>query len=129
MIRALAIFLILLPGPLLAQPLDGPGFDAASRGRTFMFSVDGQEYGAEQYFPGQRVQWSFLDGRCLAGSWVERGGKICFTYEDRPGESECWSFALDGEGLLAEVAADAGRRYAAREIDGPLYCMGPDTGV
>lgn len=120
--------------PLAAQDgpaMSGPEFEAATTGRTLTFSIDGTPYGAEQYFAGQRLQWSFLDGRCLTGRWEARGRQICFTYEDRPDETTCWEFWAEAGGLRARVAGDPGAtaRYTARETDGPLYCMGPDAGV
>ena len=114
------------------QVLDGPGFDALTRGRTYIYSEDGREYGAEQYLPGHRVNWSFLDGRCLAGKWWEEAGNICFVYEDRPDEPLCWQFWQQGAGLMARVAEGGegeGITYSARPAAEPLYCMGPDAGV
>ncbi len=133
MLRLLLFSLLLaLPLPASAgQMLDGPGFDAATQGRTFVFSLGGEAYGAEQYLPGRRVNWSFLDGRCLAGQWWEEAGEICFAYEDRPGESQCWEFWGSGEELRARIAppqADS-QVYSAVPSEEPLYCMGPDAGV
>ena len=128
------LFSLFLALPLAAtaqQMLDGAGFDATTQGQTFVFSLDGEAYGAEQYLPGKRVNWSFLDGRCLAGRWWEEAGKICFAYEDRPGESQCWDFWGVGEALRARVAepGSEGRIYSAELSPEPLYCMGPDAGV
>jgi len=123
-----------LSAPLNAQAqqmLDGAGFRAATEGRTFVFGTDGTPYGAEQYLPGDRVNWSFLDGRCLAGKWWEQDRKICFAYEDRPGEALCWEFWRQGDHLMARVAdgqSDA-VTYSAQTAPEPLYCMGPDAGV
>ncbi|HHB80451.1 MAG TPA: hypothetical protein ENK83_01695 [Aliiroseovarius sp.] len=133
MMRALPLALLLLaPVSLHAQPLlDGAGFAAATQGNTFVFSLDGVPYGAEQYLPGNRVNWSFLDGRCLAGHWWQEAQKICFAYEDRPGENQCWEFWQEGGGLRTRFTGDGagGAVYSAQIAPEPLYCMGPDAGV
>ena len=119
------------PAARAGPVLDGPGFEAATRGQTFEFSFDGVPYGAEQYLPDHKVLWSFLDGRCLSGEWRAEGDQICFAYEDRPGDFQCWQFQGDGIGLRAQVVEDGagGPVYTARPTGAPLYCMGPDVGA
>ncbi len=133
MLRAVFLGLLLLV-PLSTnaqQSLDGPAFSILTEGKTFVFSLGGEPYGAEQYLPGNRVYWSFLDGRCLAGSWREQAGKICFAYEDRPGEFQCWEFWQNDTGLTASLSGPGsdGNVYSAQPSDEILYCMGPDAGV
>src|SRR6056297_3315549 len=54
----------LLAGPAFAE-MSAEEFDAYTRGQTFYYGAEGEEpYGAEEYLPGQRVRWSFLDGEC-----------------------------------------------------------------
>lgn len=132
MIRALPLAALLAAAsPALAQtPLSAPAFDALTRGKTFYFAVDGETYGAEQYLPGNKVYWSFLDGVCKTGRWYSEGSNICFTYEDEP-EPVCWTFFDTGGTLGAHFAGapDDERLYATEVSDEPLYCMGPDVGV
>jgi hypothetical protein len=105
-------------------------FDAFTTGRTLNFAVEGQHYGIEEYLPGRRVRWSFLDGRCKDGTWWEEAGAICFAYEGTP-EVQCWIMRARGAGLTAIFVSDPPDPtfYEAWETDEPLYCMGPDIGV
>ncbi|MCP5038075.1 MAG: hypothetical protein GY945_10795 [Rhodobacteraceae bacterium] len=117
--------------PVLAQDtLTGTQFDAATRGKTFHFSVEGETYGGEQYLPGRQVWWSFLDGQCKRGNWYEAAGSICFVYEDEP-DASCWRFSLDGDGLYALLTEDEDdkRTYVARPVQDHLFCRGPEVGV
>lgn len=121
--------LLALPA-LAGEPLDAAAFEARTEGKTILFSVGGETYGGEEYLPGHRVRWSFLDGRCKDGRWYEEAGQICFVYEDTQ-EPHCWRFYDEGGQLVAEFAEDpeGTRFYATSESEEPLYCMGPDLGV
>lgn len=105
-------------------------FETFTTGRTMNFAVSGEHYGIEEYLPGRRVRWSFLDGRCKRGNWWEEAGAICFAYEDTP-EVQCWIMRARGDGMTATFVADPPdpTRYEAWETDEPIYCMGPDVGV
>lgn len=135
--RHLLAFLTLAAGgaghaglALAQEALSGPEFDARTLGRTFLFSTQGETYGGEEYLPGQRVRWSFLDGRCKDGYWYEEGGQICFSYDDDSGP-HCWIFYNEGGELSARFAGDpqGSGFYATSESNEPLLCLGPEVGV
>ena len=107
--KVLALVALILPGPALAQDaLTGPEFEARITGKTMTYGRDGQVWGREQYLKGRRVIWAFEGEACKRGTWAEAApGLICFTYDDRPGDPECWQFFDEGG----------------------LACPGPDVGV
>jgi hypothetical protein len=120
--------LLLAALPAAAEtPLSGPAFDELTRGRTYYYAEDGIPYGAEEYRPGREVLWSFLDGRCLRGSWYQSGESICFVYENREGP-QCWEFFHD-DGLRARFLDGGTDLYELGQSADPLYCMGPDVGA
>jgi len=129
----LAMFLI--PSPQLhAQSLTLDEFQSVTNGQTFVFVQDGLVYGIERYLPHNRVEWSFLDGRCIFGKYFEWQGKICFSYNeygldaDRP--PQCWTFEQGDSGLLARFY-DPTRDTEVVQMqrtDEPLVCPGPEVG-
>jgi hypothetical protein len=127
---ALVLGLALLSAaPLSAN--DAEEFNSYTQGRTIHFSWEGQAYGAERYLPGQRVIWSFLDGRCVTGEWYMQSGDICFVYEDRP-EPQCWRFDIGDNGLSVSIARDHGSVLTLRErlsVRDEMVCLGPEVGV
>jgi hypothetical protein len=119
-----------LAGPASAQ-MSAEEFDAYTRGQTFFYGAEGQEpYGAEEYLPGQRVRWSFLDGECQEGYWYAEGPLICFVYENRP-DPQCWSFERSTGRLVARFEGDSPMTelYEVRKSREPLQCPGPKVGV
>ncbi len=123
---------MLVAGPALAQdsaPLTAEQFAARVEGRTLTYQSNGAPYGIERYGPDRQVTWSFLDGRCLDGSWYPNAGAICFDYEDGTGP-ECWRFYDDDSGLRAQFVNDPGvpQLYELQDSDAPLDCQ-PDAGV
>lgn len=113
-----------------AEPMGADAFERFVTGKTLWFDQDGVTYGVERYLPGRRVEWSFLDGECRAGTWYEDAGQICFLYEDGLGP-QCWAFSRDGEGLTARFAGDENgvSLYGAQQRDEEMQCLGPDVGV
>ena len=105
-------------------------FDAYTRGKTFYYGSESGPYGAEEYLDGQRVRWSFLDGRCQEGEWYQDGQMICFVYTDKP-EPQCWTFQQGGAGLIAWFENDPTQTvlYEVQKSGEPLMCLGPDVGV
>ncbi|MCE8007923.1 hypothetical protein [Aestuariivita sp.] len=105
-------------------------FEAYTTGKTLFYSVDGADYGVERYLDGRRVQWSFLDGECIDGTWYEEAGRICFAYEawDAP---QCWYFTQTPRGLKAEFADENGRmaEYLASDRGEDMVCLGPKIGT
>lgn len=131
MIRALTLCAVLASAvPALAQdPMTGVEFDAYVTGRTLMYGTGGDPYGGEDYLPGRKVRWSFLDGRCLEGEWYEDEGSICFVYTDNP-RPVCWTFYETATGLTAYLDDDANQvLYETGVSEEPLFCLGPDVGV
>ncbi len=126
-----ALLLGLLPAASRAQtPLDGAAFDRYTQGKTLFYGFEGTSYGVEKYLPNRRVIWSFLDGKCQEGIWYEEGDHICFLYENGL-EPQCWTFSLDGGGLVARFKNDAMQTelYEARDLGEEMICHGPDVGV
>ncbi len=121
-----------LGGPLAAlAEMSAEEFDAYTRGHTFYYGAEGAEpYGAEEYLPGRRVRWSFLDGECQEGHWYADGPLICFVYETRP-EPQCWRFERGGGRLVARFEGDTAvtELYEVRKSREPLMCLGPKIGV
>lgn len=128
-----ALFALALCTSLPAQAdtaLDAQAFEQLTLGRTFTYAENGTAYGAEEYLPGRRVRWSFLDGQCKAGFWWEEAGQICFAYEDNP-EPQCWRFFMGEAGLVAHYTSsdDTAPLYEVGQSSDPLLCLGPETGV
>lgn len=119
-----------LATPALAQePMTGAEFEAYTAGKTLHYGTGGTTYGGEDYLPGRKVRWSFLDGRCLDGEWYDEGPLICFVYVDDP-TPVCWTFFATPSGLTAHLDGDESQSlYEIGPADAPLYCVGPDVGV
>lgn len=121
----------LFAGPLNAeQAMSVEDFEAYSLGKTLYFGFDGSTYGAEEYLPGRRVRWSYLDGICKDGEWYQDGELICFTYEDDP-DPQCWSFFKGEGGLVAQFEnnPEDTTLYEVQQSDKPMLCLGPEIGV
>lgn len=119
------------PTPAAADPLSVEEFEALVTGRTLYYGLRGRAYGAEQYLPGRRVLWSFLDDHCEEGRYYQDGQAICFVYEALP-EPQCWIFErLEGDRIGARYVAPNGA-LAVVEVDRaekPLSCPGPEPAV
>ncbi|MFV0491425.1 MAG: hypothetical protein ACK5M4_06380 [Pseudorhodobacter sp.] len=118
--------------PALAQtPMNAAEFDAYATGKTITYAEGGQPYGIEQYLPGRRVRWAFVDDTCRIGNWYEsEAGEICFVYEHDTAP-QCWFFYDEANGLRAAFTG-GGSSTILREIGQstePLACIGPDVGV
>jgi hypothetical protein len=105
-------------------------FDSYTRGKTFYYANQGQPYGGEEYLDNRRVRWSYLDGKCMEGSWYPQGDLICFIYEGQP-DPQCWGFSRSEGGLVAQFENDPGRTllYEVEKSAKPLLCLGPEIGV
>jgi hypothetical protein len=129
MMRVL-IAAVLWAAPQLASAgMSAEDFEAYVTGQTLTFAEEGQVYGIEEYLPNRRVRWAFLDGECQEGVWYPEGDAICFVYEDRPNEPQCWVFREDGGRLGATFRGDGRELYEAARTDEPLVCLGPEVGV
>lgn len=129
--KQFAFTILVAAGAANAQtPMTAEQFDAYTRGKTFYYAENGQDYGGEQYLENRRVRWSFLDGRCKEGHWYEEAGQICFVYEDRP-DPQCWIFYESAAGLVARFGNDpqATLLYESRQSPKPMMCPGPEVGV
>lgn len=131
MIRAaFALALALAALPAVAQDaMTGTEFEAYTTGKTLLYGTGGEVYGGEDYMPGRRVRWSFLDGRCITGEWFEDAPFICFAYDDDP-TPVCWTFLKTPGGLVAYLNGDEEQAlYETGESPEPLMCLGPEVGV
>ena len=105
-------------------------FESIVTGRTLSYSTRGAEYGAEEYFEGRRVRWSYLDGNCEDGEWYPQGAQVCFVYDALP-SPQCWQFYLRDGRLLARFENNplATELYELDRREEPLMCLGPKIGV
>lgn len=130
--RATALLLLFLAAPAAAETVVAPdAFERLAEGRTLHFTLDGQPFGAEQFFPGRRTLWRYAEEGCQRGVWRAEGERICFAYEGLDGPI-CWRFVDTGAGhvaALVENGAETGLRLQLDRIDAaPLPCPGPDVG-
>ena len=130
MMRALLLTLCLLPLPAFAA-MSGEEFEAFVTGKTLTYAEGRSVYGVEEYLPGRRVRWAYIGDQCQEGTWYEDQGQICFVYDGRLDDPQCWVFQEDAGTLSARfVGADDGRQlYVIDESETPLLCRGPDVGV
>lgn len=131
--RRLVLAALLAAGAASAAPLDPSTFEAMAEGHTLRFTQDGQPFGAEQYFPGRRSLWRYVDGTCAEGVWWPEGENVCFSY-GADAERECWAFESGPTGVsvrLVEGSGGAGGLVLdlAGSDDTPLDCPGPDVGT
>lgn len=105
-------------------------FEAYATGKTLTYAAGGEVYGVEQYLPGRKVRWAFIDDTCRIGHWYEAGPEICFVYE-HDSTPQCWTFHLDASGLKARFTNDpVGTELSeVNQTPDPLACTGPDVGV
>lgn len=117
--------------PQAADTLSADAFDTYTRGKTLFYGQGGRAYGVERYLDDRRVIWSFLDGNCKNGFWYEEAGKICFLYEDRPQDPQCWTFQRSPDGLIARFENESRQTelYEAQDLEEEMICYGPDVGV
>jgi hypothetical protein len=133
--RHLAMFLILLPLPLMADPpqpglgpaLTADQFDAYATGQTLSYAQGVQMWGTEQYLPGRRVLWQPADQPCEYGTWFDDNGAICFVYEASPGPN-CWLFYQGPHGLLAQYLGGTSFLSEVAKSPESLNCPGPMIG-
>ncbi|GAA0298496.1 hypothetical protein [Rhodovulum strictum] len=113
------------------QLMSGDEFERYATGKTLFYASRGIAYGAEQYLSGRRVIWTFLDGECTEGVWYESNGQICFAYEHRPDDPQCWSFYRSATGLMARFENDPTQTelIEVEQSREPLMCTGPEVGV
>ena len=118
------------PG-LTAPSLTAQQFEDYTTGKVLSYGIGGAAYGIEQYLPGRKVVWAFVGAECRTGTWYEADQLICFLYDDRPDDPQCWSFYLGSGGLQAHFAGDpAGEGLIeVEQSSGPMPCAGPDLGV
>ena len=127
-----AAFVALLSTPCFAaEPMNGAQFEAYVGGRTLSSLSGGEPYGIEAYHPGRGVTWAFVGGECQRGEWYAKGPDICFVYEDRPGDPQCWTFQETSRGLVAQFENDptSTELYEAEDLGEEMLCYGPDVGV
>ncbi len=123
---------------LLAAPADAADdtamtaaeFEAYVEGKTLYYSGLGGDFGIEQYLPGRRVVWRFLEDDCQYGKWYENDtNQICFVYEEDP-TPKCWTFWTEDGRLAARFENNPGAElYEARQTTDPLQCRGPAVGT
>jgi hypothetical protein len=110
--------------------MTGAEFEAYATGKTLTYAAQGQIYGVEQYLPGRRVRWAFIDDTCRIGTWYEAQEQICFVYE-HDATPQCWTFHLGASGLTARFVTDPPGTELTEvgQSPDPLACAGPDVGV
>lgn len=105
------------------------GFERHTTGKTLFYSLNGIEYGAEQYLPNRKVIWAYEDGSCQRGEWFVDQELICFVYEGTA-DPQCWSFQLRGGRMMAMFENDPTQTtlYELHHRNAPLNCPGPYLG-
>jgi len=131
--KKLAAFFCFAASTAAAQPMTGKAFDTLSRGTTMHFTADGQPYGSEQFFTGQRTVWRADDGRCINGKWAYEAPAICFVYDDSSGPF-CWNIEGDAQALtVTSTRNDEGEAplvlRMSKQDKVPILCTGPLFGV
>ncbi len=130
--RALVFLIVWVPATAFAAdtPVSPAEFETMVTGQTMTYSTRGSAYGAEEYFDGRRVRWSYLNGDCEEGSWYPQGRQVCFVYDGLP-SPQCWQFYLRDDRLLArfENNPEATELYELDRRAEPLMCLGPEVGV
>jgi len=126
-------FLALLAGTAAAQTLTGKEFDTLSRGTTMHFTDNGQFYGSEQFFAGQRTVWRAEDGRCVNGKWTYEAPAICFVYDDGSGPF-CWIVQGNADALTVTSTNNAPDEpplvlTLSGQDKSEILCTGPLFGV
>ena len=113
-------------GQLTAQE-----FEDYTTGKVLTYGIAGAPYGIEQYLPGRKVVWAFVGDQCRTGSWYEQDSMICFVYDDRSDDPQCWRFYLGSGGLQAHFAGDDQGEglVEVQQSTGPMPCPGPNLGV
>lgn len=128
---ALALILLAASAASAADVVTPEAFRSLSEGRTLYFKLDGEPYGAEQFFSDRRSLWRFSDGSCEAGRWEARDAEICFVYESDP-TPICWLFREEGAGFAAHLVEDGAETGFNLDLDRvapePLPCPGPRIG-
>lgn len=127
-----AITLAVLATPISAQtPMSASEFEAYVTGRTLTFGFAGSAYGVEEFRPGRRTTWAFMNEECRDGSWFERDEQICFVYDDTPNIEHCWIFWRGENGLSARFVGEGSETelYEVQRSSRPLLCPGPEVGV
>jgi hypothetical protein len=106
-------------------------FDRFVTGKAFSYARDGRAFGVEAYRAGHRVMWLGADGSCLAGSWFEKAGAICFVYDiDATGIPRvCAPIFAQGAGLRAEETSGAVVIGAPSAMPDLSDCPGPKVGA
>lgn len=132
--RRTAFVLIALaaaPTASMADIVSPEAFQALAEGRTLHFSLDGEPFGAEQFFPERRSLWRFADGSCEPGRWEPQGPEICFVYASDPAPI-CWLFREHGGRFVAHLTEAGAETGFSLDLDRvapePLPCPGPPVG-
>ncbi len=132
--KALTCLFIIATSAASAQALTGKQFDTLSRGTTMHFTdTNGQFFGSEQFFSGQRTVWRADDGRCVNGKWAYQAPAICFAYDDGSGPF-CWLVEDSTEGItVTSTRNEAGQPPLVLNLTGQdksnILCSGPLFGV
>lgn len=99
-------------------------------GRTATFSSfgTGRIVGVEEFVSRSETRWARANGTCAVGTVFEKGGLVCFVYDDDPpGREHCWATFLDA-GQLMVMAWPSGGIQVVTEITGDgVSCTPPPT--
>lgn len=128
--RWVITLLLLTQGAAAQTPMTPEEFDRWSTGKTLDYSVDGQIWGSEAYFPDRQVRDADTGGPCRDGYWYAEGDAVCFVYPGYDG-THCWHYWRDGDRVLAKPIQGApdDPLQLVSPATSPLACPGPDVGV
>ncbi|GAB1364368.1 hypothetical protein MASR1M32_36040 [Rhodobacter sp.] len=118
----LSLTLVLPAGAEGPQPLTAEEFDALTLGQIMDTWSGGSVYGVERFLPGRRSIWEDSRG-CMYATWEQVGDQICFSYEDDPGNPDCWTYFKTDTGLSAQFRGDPAAQPIYLTPDGgPMTC-------
>lgn len=108
-----------IPG---GPPLNAEAFDRLTLGQRMDTYDPLALYGVEEFLPGHRSIWRDAQG-CKRATWEQVGEQICFTYEDRPNDPDCWIYTFH-EGALWGRYQGQPDGFSVRLVPGnsPMTC-------
>ena len=129
----LLLCLLVLAAPAFGEePVSPSEFREYAEGHTLYFNRDGEPFGSEEFEPGGKTTWRYMDGSCSDGAWRAHGAQLCFFYGEGT-DVLCWRLIRDDEGLLVRLLGDSEEaglelRITARD-QRPLICGEPGRGT
>ena len=128
MLSAAILVALVSATPLNAEDIPPEEWSKLVRGRTVVYTLEGQFWGFERYAEtGNRVEFQFPDGTCNFGTWSWVDGAYCFAWAGR--EPDCYHHRMSAGQITvvgADPGTDPGSVYEVTNIvDMALLCSAP----